>query len=64
MSKSRHYSNEEAPRQDESPSHKTRRLEQQRLNSLAHTSISWEEEDESDEFDTFEPIPKGKRRGL
>lgn len=57
MAKSKHFVNEESTRREESPAHKARRKEQQRLTALTYAD-DFIDEAEDEEFDTFERIPR------
>jgi hypothetical protein len=63
VAKSKHFVNEESTRREESPAHKTRRKEQQRLTALTYAD-DFLDEAEDEEFDTFERIiRKPKKMG-
>lgn len=53
--------NEESTRHDESPAHKSRRNEQQRLAALTYAD-DFLDEAEEEEFDTFERIPRKPKK--
>jgi hypothetical protein len=61
VAKSNHFVNEESTRHDESPAHKNRRKEQQRLVALTYAD-DFMDEAEDEEFDTFERIPKKPKK--
>lgn len=61
MAKSRNFVNEESIKLGESPAHKNRRKEQQRLS--AYTQLDDQlDETEDEEFDTFERIPRKPKK--
>ena len=60
MARSRRYETDEKTHEDESPAHKKRREERQRLEAAKYVPL---EELEDDEFEDFEPIKKKNGRG-
>lgn len=61
MAKSNHFVNEESTRRDESPAHKNRRKEQQRLVALTQVD-DYMDVAEDEEFDNFERIPRKPKK--
>ena len=60
MSKSNHFVNEASSKLGESPAHKTRRKEQERLSAI--TTFDNIEEVEDEEYETFERIPRKPKK--